>query len=339
MTGADTELAELIQDLVAAAFESENTRLQEDRDPTALTMSGLGGCTRRNAYAIAAVEASDVHPPEQARQALLGTGIHLWFLPALARVITARLGLVAEVEKRVALHAAGITIVGQLDLAYANIVLDLKTVREWRLHGVRRRGDRGAYDEHQVQVGGYGLAEWQAGRPVDKLIFLYMDRTTGEVHPVIQPFDNNAAVAVLDRVDALVAFAEKPDTAPREGRGPGISLACDRCPWLRRCWGPDAAPGQPGPQVRLAETPDGLVEILKLSLAATGVASQAKADKDFAKVVLSRTTDGSYGGYTLTRGKDSEREDVDAMRQILTDLGIDIPKKKQAGSVFVRAAR
>jgi len=332
-------LAEQMQDWVATAFEWENTRLQEDRDPTALTMSGLGGCTRRNAYSIAGVEPSDVHPPEQARQALLGTGAHTWFLPALARVITAQAGLVCAVEKRVALHAAGITIVGHLDLAYANVVVDLKTVREHRLHGVRRRGERGAYDEHRVQVGSYGLAEWQAGRPVEWLVFLYMDRTTGDVFPVVERFDNAAAVAVLDRVQALTAFAENPDAAPREGRGPGVSLACDRCPWLRRCWGPEAVAGQTGPQTQLAETPDGLLEILKLAFATSGAASQATRDRDFVKLVLSCTKDGTYGGYTLSRGRDSKKDDVDAMKQILTDLGIEIPKRTQAGSLFVKLAK
>lgn len=334
------QLADLMQQFVAAAFEQENTRLQEDRNPTALTMSGLGGCTRRNAYSIAGTEPSDVHPGEQARQALLGTGIHTWFLPALARAITAQTGEVCAVEKRVALNAAGITIGGQLDLAYGDVVLDLKTVREHRLHGVRRRGARGAYDEHRVQVGGYTLAEWQAGRPVEWVIYLYMDRTTGDVHPVIERFDNPAAVAVLDRVQDLVRFAgDNPDAAPREGRGPGVSMACDRCPWLRRCWGPTATPGETGPQTQLAATPEGLVEILKLALGASAVAGQAGRDRDFAKLVLSCTKDGTYSGYNLSHGRDGERDDVDAMKQILTDIGIEVPKKRQAGSMYVRVAK
>lgn len=339
VTDQAEQLAEQMQDLVATAFEWENTRLQEDRDPTALTMSGLGGCTRRNAYSLAGVEPSDVHPPEQARQALLGTGAHTWFLPALARVVEARLGEVCAVEKRVALHAAGITVGGQLDLAYANVVVDLKTVREHRLHGVRRRGERGAYDEHRVQVGGYSLAEWQAGRPVEWVVYLYMDRTTGDVYPVAERFDNVAAAAVLDRVQDLTAFAEKPDAAPREGRGPGVSLACDRCPWLKRCWGPAAVACATGPQTQLAETPPGLDEILKLAFVTTGLSSQATRDRDFAKLVLSRTKDGTYGRYTLSHGRTSDRDDVDAMKQILTDLGIEIPKRSQAGSMYVKLAK
>lgn len=334
-------LGEFMQKVVARTFERVNTRRQEARDPTGLTMSGLGGCTRRNAYALAGTPASDVHPPEQARQALLGTHLHDWFLPAAAEVIAEELGVPVDVEKRVVLHAAGVAITGQLDIAWSRIVGDLKSVREHRLHGVRRR-DRsglGAFDEHQVQVGGYGLAEWQAGRPVEWIMFLYMDRTTGEVYPMVERFTNAYAVAVIDRVTTIARFAaEDPDAAPREARGPGLSLACDRCPWLRRCWGPDARPAETGPQTQLAADPAGLVEILRLQFEAIALASRAESDKKFAKLVLSRTTDGVYGGYNLSRGRDGERDDNEAMKKILTDLGIPIPKKTQAGSMYVKLA-
>jgi hypothetical protein len=332
-------IADFISDAVALAFERENTRRQEDRDPTRLTMSGLGGCTRRNAYAVAGVEPSDVHGPEEARMALLGTGIHDWFLPAFAAAVQELIGAEVDVEKRVVLHAAGLDIVGHLDVAVDDIVGDLKTVREYKLHGIRRRGERGAFDEHQVQVTAYGLAEHQAGRKVKWIAYLYMDRTTGEVHPVVQRFTNEAALAVIDRVTTIRQFADtNPDNAPREARGPGLSLTCDRCPWLKRCWGPDAKPGNTGPQTVLAETPDGLIEILKLAFEASGVTSAAKADSDFAKLVLSATKDGTYGPFKLSRGKDSATDDTVEMKRLLTEAGMEIPKKTKAGSTFVRLA-
>lgn len=325
-----------LTDASALAFELENTRRQEDRDPARLTMSGLGGCTRRNAYALAGTEPSDVHGPEQARMALLGSGAHDWFLPALARAIAKLTGAVADVEKRVCLTVAGVQIPGSLDLAFDDVITDLKTVREYKLHGVRRRG---AFDEHRVQVGGYALAEYQAGRDVRWIVYLYMDRTTGEIHPVAEPFTTGTAEAVMRRVEDIQRFAGTgPDTAPREARGPGVSLACDRCPWLRRCWGPAAVPGVTGPQTQLAATPAGLVEILRLAYDATGVAGTAKADKDFAKLVLSCTNDGLYGPYKLSRGADSAMDDVPAMKKILTDMGIGIPAKPKSGSTFVRLA-
>lgn len=332
-------IAGFITEAVALTFERENTRRQEDRDPTKLTMSGLGGCTRRNAYAVAGVEPSDVHGAEEARMALLGTGIHDWFLPAFADAVRELIGAEVDVEKRVVLHAAGLEIVGHLDVAIDDVIGDLKTVREYKLHGVRRRGERGAYGEHRVQVTGYALAEHQAGRKVKWIAYLYMDRTTGEVHPVVERFDNEAALAVIDRVTTIKRFADtNPDNAPREARGPGLSFTCDRCPWLKRCWGPNAKPGDTGPQTVLAETPAGLLEILKLALAATGVTSQAKADSDFAKLVLAHTKDGTYGPYKLSRGKPGETVDTAEMQRLLTEMGIEIPKKPKAGSTYVRPA-
>jgi hypothetical protein len=337
VTVDESTIGGFMQEAAALAFELENARRQEDRDPTKLTMSGLGGCTRRNAYALAGTEPSDVYGAEEARMALLGSGIHDWFLPALADAIRKLVaGADPVVEERVVLHLADVQIVGSLDLAFGDVVTDLKSVREYKLHGVRRRG---AFNEHRLQVNGYGLARWQAGHDVRWIAYLYMDRTTGEIQPVVEPFTTEAGEAVMRRVETIQSFATtNPDNAPREARGPGVSLACDRCPWLKRCWGPTATPGKTGPQTQLAETPAGLIQILSLMHAATGVTSAANADKDFAKLVLSCTTDGTYGPYKLSRGSDSEMDDGVEMKRILTELGIDIPKKTKSGSTFVRLA-
>lgn len=325
-----------MEEAVAKAFELENTRRQEDRDPTKLTMSGVGGCTRQNAYALAGTPASDVHNAEEARMALLGTGIHDWYLPALARAITVLTGYVCDVEQKVLLTVGDVRIRGQLDLAFGDVVVDLKTVREWKLNGVRRNG---AFAEHHAQVFGYALARYQAGYPVRWVIYLYMDRTTGEVEVIAERFSQTAAQNVMRRIKEINAFAaDDPDLAPREGRGPGLSLACDRCPWLRRCWGPDAKPGEEGPQVRIAETPDGLREILALYVQAAGVTGRAEADKKFAKLVLSRTTDATYDGYVLRRGDSIPMDDGAAMKAILTELGIPIPTKPKAGAISVKVA-
>lgn len=328
-TDDPAKVAGFFADLTAATFEQENTRRQEDRNPTALTMSGLGGCTRRNAYAIAGTPPSDTHGGEEARQALLGVGAHDWFLPAMART----LGINADVEQAVTLHAAGITIRGSLDLALPGVVLDLKTVREWRLGGVRRNG---AYTEHHEQVFGYALARYQAGYDVRWVVFLYMDRTSGDVEVVVERFTNAAAAAVIRRVETIKKYADTdPDAAPREARGPGVSLTCDRCPWLRRCWGPNAQPGQPGAQVTAAGDWEGLQQILALYAGAAEIAGAANADKDFAKLVLTETKPGTYGRYELRRGKPGRMDDDEAMRNILTAQGIDIPKKPRAGATRV----
>lgn len=329
-------VVDFLEDLVAEAFLDENERRQEHRDPTALSMSGLGGCTKRNAYSVAGIEATDTPPPEEARMALLGSGAHDWLLPAIARVIRRRYDVISQVEHSVVLRAAGIEIPGNLDLAVSDLVIDLKTVREWKLNGVRRAG---AYNEHRVQVLGYAFARHQAGQPVRWVSYLYLDRATGEVQPVVEPFDVAAVEAVLRRIETIVRFAEEnPDAAPREGRGPGVSLICDRCPWLRRCWGADARPGRTGVQPAAANNAAALVQILALYANAAAASTAAGKDKDFAKLVLSRTDAGIYGPWKLGRGKDGETDDTEAMKAILAELGIDVPKKRRAGAIRIGSA-
>lgn len=324
-----------LDDMVAETFEAENTRRQAGRDPLGLSMSGLGGCSKRNAYSVAGTPPSDVPEPEEARMALLGVGAHDWFLPALARAIEAKTGAVSLVEHPVSLTVAGITIGGTLDLTFDDVVIDLKTIREWKLGVIRRKG---AYDEHRLQVLGYAYARWQAGHTVRWVAYLYMDRSTGEVQVVVEEFTTAAAEAVMRRIEDIKRLAGDPDSAPREGRGPGVSLICDRCNWLKRCWGPDAVAGNTGPQTILAETPAGLLEILALYIEAASVSGGAARDKEFAKLVLSRTKDGTHGPYVLGHAKDGLDDDVVEMKAILTGLGIDIPRKPKAGAISVKPA-
>ncbi len=220
---------------------------------------------------------------------------------------------------------------------FDDVLFDLKTVREWKLHGVRRRG---MVDEHRVQTTGYAVAEHQAGRKIRWIVALYMDRSTGEVHATLEPFTVSGGLEVIRRVETIKRFADtNPDAAPREARGPGVSLACDRCPWLKRCWGSDAQPGEPGPQTAIAQSPAGLVEILKLAYDAAGVTSAATADKEFAKLVLCETKPATYGPFELKRGAAGDTPDTEAMRKILDGLGIPIPMKSRAGATTVKLAK
>ncbi len=330
---ADTagQVAALIRDLTGRVFADETRRRQEGRDPTRLTMSGLGGCTRACAYSLAGTPASDVPPEEEARQAMLGDVIHAWFLPALAELV----GAGAEVEKPVQLRAAGITINGTLDMVWNGLVLDLKTVREHRLHGVRRFG---AYTEHEAQVYGYALAEHQSGNPVRWVAWLYMDRATGEVEIRVERFTNARALAVIDRVEKLTLFARDPDEAPREARGPGLSYACNRCPWLRRCWGDDAVPGEVGAQRSIAATDPGIEFALAMYAAATSRESAAKLDKAFAKAILEAVPAGQYGKWKYRVGKPGLVLDQEQVQEDYAAAGRELPKKPTSGRILISPA-
>jgi hypothetical protein len=318
--------------MVGKAFTAENSRRQAERDPTRLTMSGLGGCTRAAAYSIAGTPPSDVALPEEARQALLGTWIHEHLLPGMAEFA----GPDVVVEQPVKLAAAGLVITGTLDMAVHDVVWEVKSVKEWRLHGVRRKG---VYAEHRVQARGYGLAYLQAGNPVRWIVFIYIDRATGEVHIEAEPFTNAAALSVIDRLDRIKFHAgDDPDRAPREGRGPGVSLACDRCPWLRRCWGDDAVPGKTGPQRTIARTDAGIEYALDLYGRAAAAASQAERDKTFAKLILAAAPNGQYGSWIYGRGRGSEKWDHDQIAADYAAAGLEVPKAPTAGKIIVKPA-
>jgi hypothetical protein len=350
----DNPMHSYVGGLVAAAFVDENRARHEHRDPTALSVSGVGSCTRKAAYAIAGVDASDVPPPEEARQAMLGTWIHDHLLPRMA----AAAGPAAIYERAVTVRAAGLTIPGTLDFAVLDlpglpaphrIVLDLKSVAQWGLQGVHRLG--GAYTAHIIQVLTYILGLVQTtGATVDQGVFLYLDRSSGAVTVHDTPWTNRALQVVVDRVADLTRWAETPDLAPREVatitragvgreyalmRGPGLSFTCDRCPWLRRCWGPTATPKEKGAQSSLAATPAGIIQALQLYEAGQLACSPGEKDKEFGKLVLADVPDGTYGGYKLKRDRPGRMLDQAAVRARYAQLGEPVPEFETAGKIRV----
>jgi hypothetical protein len=339
-------------DLVGASFQAENTDRQTGRNPHTLTISGVGGCTKAAAYALARTPISNPVLPDEARAAVLGDYIHQTLLPRMQRTA----GPGAVVERRVELSAAGLTLRGRLDFAQTiaagapiNAVWDLKTVREWRLQGVRRLD--GAYTAHWLQVMAYARAWYQAGHDVDWVIWLYLDRSTGEVHVEVSRFNVFAVMAVEMRMAELVLWSANPDDAPRQAavvggrnpeyalmRGPGMAMTCDRCPWLSACW-PGAVPGEVGAQRALAATPDGVEQALALYAAGSRAHNDGKRDMEFAKAVLAGVPHGIYGRFVYShKGGGGRSWDFDAIKQHFEAMGLDVPMRENAPAIDVKRA-
>lgn len=332
-TATADEIAAFTRALVSASFQAENTARQATRDPTALSISGVGGCLKQAAHAVGRSTPTDVAPPEEARDAVLGTWIHDHLIPWMVQLARG-LGLDAVGEEPCQVTAGGLVVPGTLDFAVPGIVWDIKSVKEWRLHGVRRHG---VFLPHELQVGTYALARRQAGYPVRWVVWIYIDRSTGEVHIEVKEFTNRLVLAVVDRLTRISYHAANPDLATREGRGPGISLACDRCPWLRRCWGPDAARGQVGAQRILAATPEGIAAALALYARAQTIESPAVKDKAFAKAIVhsANVPDGTYGAHVLKHGNPGTTVDMAKVRAFYAKHGEDVPEKATAGPMRV----
>lgn len=308
------------------AFVAESA--SRKRDPHHFSLSKVGGCRRAAAYTIAKTPVSDPDlPVSEGRAANLGTWEHAGLLPRLAEQLPG-----SRVEVPVTLRIAGLVIPGSIDLDDPRTVVDLKTVGEHRLNGVVRTN--AAYYNHKMQGGGYALARLQEGRPPRSVAFHYLDRANGEECIVVNPFTNAYAGEVVDRIEEVVDLAESPDTAPRDERGPGLSFSCDECPWLRRCWGPDAEPGDTR-AVAVHDDPEREAALL-LYDDARARESQAKKDKEYALALIGDAPYGDYGRASYSRGKPGNREDPHASARKLKAIGLPVPRLDTRGAVKIK---
>lgn len=319
---------------VARSFIADNEARK--REP-GLSLSGLGGCSKAAAYAISHTPPSDDPGEDEARPAVLGTWEHAGLLPRLADEFG------GEHEVPLKLRAAGIVVPGTADLIAplpkgiarekgAVALADAKTVGEHRLHGVYRAG---AYEDHRVQVWGYALACHQQGMVVEWVVWVYMDRATGETETIVERFDVHTALAVINHGRRLRLLSEAPDQAPREGYGPGLSFACDRCPWLRRCWGEDAVAEREGAQRNLLHTDADIQAAALMYYDAKQVEKDAKARADLAKAMLTGVQ-GTYGPWDVRYQQGANRLDQPEAKRMLSAAGMEIPMKRAAGFVKIK---
>lgn len=327
------EVAELITETLAQAFTMLTERAAAQRpDAFALSISALAGCIRQGAYRLAGTSPSDpdLAVTGQHRAAHLGTALHRLLLPPMAHL----LGGQAEVP--VTLTIGDDEIPGTADLRFARGVLDLKTVRESRL---TRAIAAGPYPSNRLQALAYAVAFHQRGEEVDWVVYLYMDRSTGLEHPIVEPFTQQSIVQVMQRGWEIQKWRRRPDWAPRTEYGPGLSWTCDTCPFLRRCWGADARAGVIGPQRRLGRDHGALARVL-LRYARLGVlAGQIRQERAFLQTILTEgSRPGAYGDLGWYYTADGQELDTDAMAAILQDLGIALPYRTRRGHMRVGPA-
>lgn len=327
------ELGRILSAAVVDAYTAFTAEAQSAReDLYALTMSGLGGCTRQAAYRLAKTPPSEELVFGPMREANIGTMIHGGLLPRLALL----LGGTEEIG--VEMTAAGLDIKGRSDLYVENLktVADLKTVGAYKFGGLSETVNRA----HRLQVAGYGLGVRQGGKPVDWIAWVYLDRSSGAEHVIVEPFTDELVELVEARCAELGTYAKDPDSAPRDERGPGLSYICDGCPWLRECWGDDAEPGVIGAQRILARDHDGVARALALYDDARVREREASSDKEFAKAMFGDYEPGQYGEWAFGWSSAAETVDKDYAVKLLAQAGIPVPKKRGSKRLIVkRSAR
>ena len=331
---------------VGKSFAAANARGQEARrNLFGLSMSYLGGCQRESAYRVAGVDPDPeyvhVMNEEEARAAMVGTWIHDGLLPELAALLAG-----GEHEKRVELVVPigptedGVTPLVKIDgsadcytRAGGGGVIDLKTVGAFKLGDIDVFGAR---ERHRKQVRGYASALVQMGVAVAWTAWVYLDRGTGAVKAVVEPFGEEEYLATLRRVQHLVALSDDPDYAPRDERGPGLSWVCDGCAFLRRCWGKDATPGSS--RAIAVHDNEGIAYAGERVVELRAEAGALEKKIDFLKAQVGKPDAGQYGGITVSYGRDGTKPDTTAMVKRLEELGEPIPTVPKPGNTYIRRA-
>lgn len=337
-------------DQLSAALDDTYRELARDNhdgrdDPYGLTISGLTRCTKQAAYRAARIDPSDPtlawDQGSDGRPAVLGTLLHRGLLPTLAGAFASHhVDQNVQHEYPVTLHADGHEIPGTADLVTLMLVADLKTAGAGQLGRLRS-----ARQAHRLQVGGYALALYQEGFAVDEVAWLYHDRSDGRDKPIVEPFTAELADEVRARTFGVLDWAERPDHAPREQRGPGLSWVCDGCPWLQRCWGPRATPGRAGPQGVEARSDPEVEHALAEYARTASMVTRLNDRKKYLRSVIEGEDEtgtprrpGTYGAWTWRHGKPGTKTDQAEAVKRLEAAGIPVPEVETEGRFSVRPA-
>jgi hypothetical protein len=323
---AGLELALLtgdVKDWVRKAFDLFERR--KARPLNEMSLSRLGGCSRDVAFRVSGTTPTDPGLDGDKRQASLGTWLHSGLLPSMR---ASRRGVRTEVP--VTLSAAGLTLPGHADLWWrrnageGDVVLDVKSVKEWGLGQVRTKGPK---DAHWDQADGYCLALRQTKQAdVRWSGVVYVDRATGDYEPFIRPFGPAEAARVMERMAVVAKWRQDPMAAPRDEDGPGLSWLCDHCPFLRACWGPLAKPGDWSVVGVDPEQHDQITAALEEYDTARSAAAAADDRMKAARARLDRARSGQYGEIHLSwrGGSNGGQINKPAAWDALIDAGVDL---------------
>jgi hypothetical protein len=304
--------------------------------------SGVGDCYRKQAYVYFGAEPTDYREKGKAD---LGTLLHLGWSAMLAAMFDPK-----ERRGDVRVEVPGLPRGGESDdVDFVNlIVTDLKSAndRAWQ-SAINRDGPYENYWD-QVEVYAYGLHAEYGGQWTLRIV-LFNTEKGGEVE-FTRPADpvrgERLANVMAARHEALTFAVDEggqPEDFPQEGNGPGRGFPCDWCEFVSGCW-PDWV-GDLSPQAQTIMDDEGTVEAYaEQYLTASAAESAAKKLKYDAAAFLSGIR-GTFGGFTVSRTKDGEGEDVpdaDAMVALLGSLKQQVPtmfKPGRRGYVTVKRVK
>lgn len=326
-------------DLWAAANGVDRRRARSRQ--VSIGASDVGECRRRTAYRVHRTPTTD--DPGDKRMAILGTWIHAGYLGVMRQ----EYGAVTEVK------LATEKLQSSADAYYpdAYLVEDGKTVA-YSLDRQRIYGPR-VPQLFQVHIYGdllrRGLLSPRERRltgpqPVTDVRVRFICRANGDEHVHQQPYDPEITARAWAWLDSVLA-TERPEDAPRDLPGPGLSAICDSCPFRSQCW-PDQ--GDQAPQSILVRDDADVAAALADYERARIEEAEAKEQKAYARARLDGAAPGVYGDWALSWGGGAKpagaggtEPDVAEMIALLEAANVEIPrraKRPKAATISVRRA-
>lgn len=312
--------AEVGHDLWSGAKRVDSRRARSRQ--VKIGASDVGTCRRRTAYVLARTPKSD--DEGEKRAANLGTWIHKGALAVLASEYKAITEVKLEDDR----------IKSQADAYYPDdaIVEDVKTRGRFVMDSARRHGPRTAelYQVHLyadlLRAGMFQRREKRLHGPqaVLDVRVRFLCRDDGDEHVWQQPYDPEIAAEAWAWL-AEVRDYSRPEFAPRDQRGPGLSAVCDSCPFRTACWGPAGAVAA---QATLVHDDADVQAALAEYDAGRTMEKEGKEIKESARAKLDGSEAGRYGGWELkwTGGNPTRpKPDAEAAFALLEDAGVEIP--------------
>lgn len=337
-------------DLTAAIERDQrNSARSRQRD---IGASDIGTCRRRTAYKLAGVRGAD---EGSKLAAAMGTWLHKGAQAVLRKHYGAHIEVLLK-SPYLKGHADAVYLEQQPDGTWVVVVEDIKTKGRFAYDKVCDRGPRMA-EWFQVHIYAWMLANGYAadrrkGYPqpgtayrVTHVRLRFLNRDTGESHIVEAPYDPAVASEALAWLGGVLEALDTTgvDSVPQDGYGPGVSVICDYCPFVRTCWGePDLGPAARAVQSRQvrddADTAAALAEYRR----GADLESQGKAIKANARALLDASPPGVYGGVQLRWSERASKQvpDPDAAVELLADMGVPVPMTytKPGRTISVRKA-
>lgn len=227
LSSLDELEGQLWADLLAAEQAYQDTR-SPHIGPSDVRALHKGGCRKQLAYRVQEYDPSDPEPVWLRRQAVMGTAIH-------AHIAEARKAAHPGWKVEHPVLVPGFSRTGTVDAYGDGTADDVKSKSDRGYQAVVNRGLAYPADRDQVLLYGLGLED--QGDPVLRCSVTYVNRSDGESFVDSWTYDRAEAVAVADKMHALMDLVElvPAEQVERGGRGPDWR-PCDSCPYRTMCW-------------------------------------------------------------------------------------------------------